>query len=97
MKASLGDAGIEVVVIASAADGRINLDAALAELAMRDAIRVLVEGGGEIIGGLLDARRVDRVLAFVAPKLVGGAGARTPAGAAAQTSRRRSPTRTRNA
>jgi diaminohydroxyphosphoribosylaminopyrimidine deaminase / 5-amino-6-(5-phosphoribosylamino)uracil reductase len=39
---------------------------------------VLVEGGGQLLGGLLDAGLVDRVAAFVAPKLVGGASAPGP-------------------
>lgn len=39
---------------------------------------VLVEGGGQLLGSLLDAGLIDEVHAFVAPKLVGGAEAPTP-------------------
>ncbi len=43
----------------------------LAELARRDVLRVLVEGGGRLAGSLLDADLVDRVAIFVAPVIVG--------------------------
>lgn len=39
---------------------------------------VLVEGGSELLGSLFDARLVDEVHAFIASKLVGGAGALSP-------------------
>ena len=37
----------------------------------------MVEGGGRLLGSLLDARAIDEVHVFVAPKLVGGASAAT--------------------
>ena len=40
--------------------------------------RELVEGGGQLLGSLFDAGLVDRVVAFVSPKLVGGASAPGP-------------------
>ena len=39
---------------------------------------VLVEGGGSVNFSLLQAGLVDRVYAFIAPKLVGGRDALTP-------------------
>ena len=39
---------------------------------------VLVEGGGRLLGSLLDARLIDEVHVFVAPKLLGGAEAPGP-------------------
>ena len=39
---------------------------------------ILVEGGGTINEAFLQAGLVDEVYAFVAPKLIGGAGAKTP-------------------
>jgi diaminohydroxyphosphoribosylaminopyrimidine deaminase/5-amino-6-(5-phosphoribosylamino)uracil reductase len=39
---------------------------------------VLVEAGGTLVASLLEARLVDKVYAFLAPKLVGGAAAPTP-------------------
>jgi len=44
----------------------------LAELGKRGIESVLVEGGGETLGGFLDERIADRVYAFYAPLLIGG-------------------------
>lgn len=54
------------------------LDALLAELGQRRMTNVLVEGGGQVLGALLDARQIDEVHVFIAPKLLGGASARSP-------------------
>ena len=54
------------------------LDALLAELGRRQMTNVLVEGGGRVLGSLLDARHIDEVHVFIAPKLVGGAAAPGP-------------------
>ena len=50
----------------------------LAALGRRQMTNVLVEGGAELLGTVLDARAVDEVHAFVAPKLIGGAAASSP-------------------
>jgi diaminohydroxyphosphoribosylaminopyrimidine deaminase / 5-amino-6-(5-phosphoribosylamino)uracil reductase len=73
----LGNAGCEVFVC----DGETHaarLDALLAELGRRRLTNVLVEGGGHLLGSLLDARAIDEVHVFIAPKLLGGAAAATP-------------------
>ena len=75
---ALVEAGADVEAFAAAPDG-VNLEALLRHLTMHDVTSVLVEGGGGLIGSLLDARLVDKVIAFVAPVLVGGADAPTPA------------------
>ena len=54
---------------------RVDLEAALAALSQRGVSALLVEGGAQIHGALLDAGCVDRLLLYVAPKLFGGAGA----------------------
>ena len=54
------------------------LDALLTELGRRRLTNVLVEGGGRLLGSLLDARYVDEVHVFIAPKLLGGTTAATP-------------------
>ena len=51
---------------------RLDLVAVLDELFQRDVRAVLVEGGGEIHGALVDAGLVDRIALFVAPLLIGG-------------------------
>ncbi len=51
------------------------LSQVLAEIARRDVLSVLVEGGPTLLGRLFDAGLVDRVQAFFAPLVIGGAGA----------------------
>jgi diaminohydroxyphosphoribosylaminopyrimidine deaminase/5-amino-6-(5-phosphoribosylamino)uracil reductase len=60
--------------------GRLPLEALLRELARREIMTVLVEGGGETLGTLFDLDLVDRVVAFVAPRVVGGRDAPTAVG-----------------
>jgi diaminohydroxyphosphoribosylaminopyrimidine deaminase/5-amino-6-(5-phosphoribosylamino)uracil reductase len=58
------------------------VDAALAELGRRRMTNVLVEGGAGVLGAFADAGLIDEVWAFVAPVVVGGAGAVSPVGGA---------------
>jgi diaminohydroxyphosphoribosylaminopyrimidine deaminase / 5-amino-6-(5-phosphoribosylamino)uracil reductase len=67
---ALERAGAEVVLLAGRA-GRVPLGRVLAELGRRDIQSVLVEGGAQLHGALIDARLVDRVAVFLAPKLIG--------------------------
>jgi diaminohydroxyphosphoribosylaminopyrimidine deaminase/5-amino-6-(5-phosphoribosylamino)uracil reductase len=46
-------------------------DEVLAELAKRGVVDVLLEGGPTLVGAFVKAGRVDRVLAYLAPKLLG--------------------------
>ena len=46
----------------------------------RDVASVLVEGGGTLLGSLFDLELVDKVVAFVAPTIIGGDEAPTPVG-----------------
>ena len=50
----------------------------LDELGRRRMTNVLVEGGSEVLGSLLDARQIDEVHTFLAPKLFGGQKAPSP-------------------
>ena len=47
-------------------------------LGRRDVTSVLVEGGGTLLGSLFDRGLVDKVVAFVAPVIVGGLAAPSP-------------------
>jgi diaminohydroxyphosphoribosylaminopyrimidine deaminase/5-amino-6-(5-phosphoribosylamino)uracil reductase len=67
---ALERAGAEVVLLPARA-GRLALDRVLAELGRRDIQSLLVEGGAGIHGAFVDARLVDRVALFLAPKLIG--------------------------
>ena len=55
-----------------AAPGRLDLGKLLDELGRRAMTNVLVEGGSALLGALFDAALVDRVMAFVAPLVIGG-------------------------
>jgi diaminohydroxyphosphoribosylaminopyrimidine deaminase / 5-amino-6-(5-phosphoribosylamino)uracil reductase len=61
---------------------RVDLEDLCAHLFALDVLGVLLEGGGELNGGFLDAGLVDRVTFFVAPLLLGGATAPTAVGGA---------------
>ncbi len=61
-------------------DGRISIDGLLEELGRREVMSLLVEGGGETLASFISGGNVDRVVAFVAPKLTGGRDAPSPLG-----------------
>jgi diaminohydroxyphosphoribosylaminopyrimidine deaminase/5-amino-6-(5-phosphoribosylamino)uracil reductase len=70
-RASLEERGA-LVIEAPGRDGRIAVGRALRELSRRGINSVLVEGGSEVLGALLDARLADRVVLFVAGRILGG-------------------------
>lgn len=61
-------------------DGVVDLEALLDALGQMEITGVLVEGGGTLFGSLFEAHLVDKVCAFVAPRILGGAGAPSPVG-----------------
>ena len=70
----LEEAGALVLEV-TGRDGRVGLDAALRELGRRGISSVLVEGGSEVLGSILDERIGDRLVLFVAGRVLGGRGA----------------------
>ena len=70
--------GAETVSVPRGANGGVDMRALLAALGERDITGVLVEGGGAVIGSLFDLRLVDKVVAFVAPVIIGGQDAISP-------------------
>lgn len=52
--------------------GEVNLRDAMKRLAQMEISSILVEGGGTLIGSLFDEGLVDKILFFIAPKIVGG-------------------------
>lgn len=76
---SLRQAGVEVLA-APLGDDRSTIEFAMAELGRRNCTNLLVEGGSRLLGSFFDARAIDEVHAFIAPRLVGGATAPTPLG-----------------
>jgi diaminohydroxyphosphoribosylaminopyrimidine deaminase/5-amino-6-(5-phosphoribosylamino)uracil reductase len=75
----LQDQGVQVIHCrAGESPRRLHLLAAWRELRRRGLCRVLVEGGGGLCAELLGWSCIDQVVAFVAPKLIGGRFAPTP-------------------
>jgi len=77
---ALADLGVEVVEVPPEETGRPDLQAALLQLGALGLTRLLVEGGSRLVASLLAADRVDRLVWFRAPILIGGDG--VPAAAA---------------
>ena len=67
---ALKNLGVEIIF---AGDGeRVDLKILMSELARREITSVLVEGGGTIHFSMLKEKLVDKIFAFVAPKILGG-------------------------
>ncbi|MCA1795975.1 MAG: bifunctional diaminohydroxyphosphoribosylaminopyrimidine deaminase/5-amino-6-(5-phosphoribosylamino)uracil reductase RibD [Geobacteraceae bacterium] len=64
--------GVEVIRVPHTSEGRVALDAVLDVMGQRDIQSVLVEGGAELNQELLQNKLVDRIMLYVAPKLLGG-------------------------
>jgi len=73
----LAKAGCEVFVC-PAENREARLGQLIEELGRRRLTNVLVEGGGRLVGSLLDANQIDEVHVFIAPKLLGGMSAVSP-------------------
>ena len=74
--------GVEVWVLPLDSAERVDLTALLHKLGENELVNVMVEGGGTLLGSLLELGQIDRVWAFIAPKIVGGIDAPTPFGGA---------------
>lgn len=73
----LKEKGISVL-LTEPENGRVNLRQLMEQLGERGIDSILLEGGGALNEAALKAGIVDRVAAFIAPKLIGGANAKTP-------------------
>ena len=76
--ASLREAGAEVLPLPATEDGMVDPSALLQTLGARGVVNLLVEGGGTLLGSLFDLGLVDKVAAFIAPVIIGGASAPSP-------------------
>lgn len=71
---ALEDLGVSVVRVQATAEGRCDMSDVLRQLAAREVVSVLCEGGAELAGTLLAAKLPDELHAFVAPILLGPRG-----------------------
>jgi diaminohydroxyphosphoribosylaminopyrimidine deaminase/5-amino-6-(5-phosphoribosylamino)uracil reductase len=74
----LQERGLSVEQVACNQQGLVDLVAALAALAKRDIMHVLLEGGASLLGSAFDHALIDHVAVFIAPKIIGGAEAPSP-------------------
>ncbi len=77
-RARLEALGVEVIVVPAwrgAPGAPLDLGVLLDELGRREVADLLVEGGAGLAGALVEQRLVDRVAIFLAPMIIGGAGA----------------------
>ena len=63
--------GVQVIEVASNAQGRVDIPAAARALGERRLTRVLIEGGGEVAAAFLKANLVDRLTSYRAGLLMG--------------------------
>lgn len=71
-------AGCEVLALPVTPDDHVPLPQLVDALGKRGISSVIVEGGPVLLGALFDAHLIDRVQAYLAPKLFGGASAPGP-------------------
>ncbi len=78
-KTALEEQGVEVVVVKEVND-RLDLKDLMRQLGERKIDGILLEGGSTLNYAALQAGIVNRIEAYIAPKLFGGAGLYTPVG-----------------
>jgi diaminohydroxyphosphoribosylaminopyrimidine deaminase/5-amino-6-(5-phosphoribosylamino)uracil reductase len=75
----LMERGVDVIRVPRGEEG-LDLCAVLDVLYEKGITDLLVEGGSAVNGAFLKAGLINKVISFIAPKLIGGAGAPTPYG-----------------
>ena len=73
LRQRLTQKGVELINVPSS-DRGVDLSALLKTLAEREITTLLVEGGGSLLGSFFDDRLVEKVVAFIAPVIIGGEG-----------------------
>jgi len=68
----LAQANVEILILENDAQGHVSLKALMKELARRSVVSVLLEGGSTLTASAVREEVVDRLLFFLAPKIIGG-------------------------
>jgi diaminohydroxyphosphoribosylaminopyrimidine deaminase/5-amino-6-(5-phosphoribosylamino)uracil reductase len=90
-RAALEARGVGFIEAPADARGWLDMGAVMRGVAARGVTTVLAEGGGGLLGSLMDLGLVDRVSVFVAPLVLGGEGAPGPMGGVGFASPRHAP------
>ncbi len=75
--AKLERAGAQIIWVPEK-EGKVDLRELLRQLGERNLMSVLVEGGAQLVGGLLEEQLIDKFLFFYAPKILGDDRALSP-------------------
>ncbi len=78
----LADLGVELIPVNADEEGHVDLRELMKILGEKKIDSILLEGGGELNFSALKAGIVSCVQAYIAPKIAGGAGAKSPVGGA---------------
>ena len=78
-KTAFAQVGAELLELPSE-EGLVDLKGLLKALGERQITSLLVEGGGTLLGSLFDYGLIDKVVAFIAPIIIGGKEAKTAVG-----------------
>ncbi|WP_206154982.1 bifunctional diaminohydroxyphosphoribosylaminopyrimidine deaminase/5-amino-6-(5-phosphoribosylamino)uracil reductase RibD [Clostridium muellerianum] len=74
----LKNKGIKIIITPKDKDNRVDLKYLMRELGKEGIDGILLEGGGELNFSAVNSGIVDKILCFVAPKIIGGALSKTP-------------------
>ncbi|HVC40798.1 MAG TPA: bifunctional diaminohydroxyphosphoribosylaminopyrimidine deaminase/5-amino-6-(5-phosphoribosylamino)uracil reductase RibD [Candidatus Saccharimonadales bacterium] len=88
--ARLRASGVQVEVL-DQGPGGVDLGAVLGLLGSRNVMSLLIEGGAGVLGAAFDAGIIDKVVAMLAPRIIGGASAPGAVGGAGVSSLAASP------
>jgi diaminohydroxyphosphoribosylaminopyrimidine deaminase/5-amino-6-(5-phosphoribosylamino)uracil reductase len=70
----LQKAGVKVILLSEEEEGKVSLRALSEYLGACQISSLFVEGGAEVLGGFLKERLVDKIIFFMAPKLISDSG-----------------------
>ena len=75
----LEDYGVKIIMTKSK-NGKVDLEELWKELGFLGMDSILIEAGEQLSAALLEAKLVNKIRAYIAPKIIGGANAKSPIG-----------------